>query len=284
VAGQLSYLNTSQVIERNLTLFPAGTRLPIGANGQIDFANPVALVTFPNGYIGNPENWERHARGNLSAVYKGFDNHTLRFGAGFNYDSLYKVKVSQNFGLDPATGNPIPFMPDLPLIDVSGTASTYLPTKDRKDAFFFVQDQWQFAKDWALTGGVRYDKYSDFGETVNPRAALVWEPRYDLTTKLIYGSAFRAPSFGEQYVLNNPATLGNPNLKPETLDSIELAFDYRPIDTLRLGLNVFNYWWKDIIRYVPDTEHPRPRLRTPAPKPVMVANWRPNGRPSTPSS
>jgi iron complex outermembrane receptor protein len=284
VTGQLSYLNTSQVIERNLTLFPAGTRLPIGANGQIDFANPVALVTFPNGYIGNPENWERHARGNLSAVYKGFDNHTLRFGAGFNYDSLYKVKVSQNFGLDPATGNPIPFMPDLPLIDVSGTASTYLPTKDRKDAFFFVQDQWQFAKDWALTGGVRYDKYSDFGETVNPRAALVWEPRYDLTTKLIYGSAFRAPSFGEQYVLNNPATLGNPNLKPETLDSIELAFDYRPIDTLRLGLNVFNYWWKDIIRYVPDTEHPRPRLRTPAPKPVMVANWRPNGRPSTPSS
>ena len=92
------------------------------------------------------------------------------------------------------------------------TSSTFLPTKDRKDAFFFVQDQWQFAKDWALTGGVRYDRYSDFGETVNPRAALVWEPRYDLTTKLMYGSAFRAPSFGEQYNLNNPAALGNPNL------------------------------------------------------------------------
>ncbi|MDT4292090.1 TonB-dependent receptor [Methylomonas sp. MO1] len=256
VTGQLSYLNTSQIVERNLTLFPPGARLPIGANGQIDFANPVGLVAFPNGYIGNPENWERHARGNLSAIYNGFENHILRFGAGINYDSIYKVKVSQNFGVDPATGTPIPFMPGVPLIDVSGTSSTFLPTKDRKDFFFFVQDQWKFAKDWALTGGVRYDRYSDFGETVNPRAALVWETRYDLTTKFMYGSAFRAPNFAELYATNNPAQLGNSGLKPETMDTIELAFDYRPHDKLRLGLNVFNYWWKDIIRYVPDTSAP----------------------------
>ncbi|NJD07628.1 MAG: TonB-dependent receptor [Methylococcaceae bacterium] len=261
VTGQISYFDTSQVVERNLTLFPAGTRLPIGANGQIDFAKPLGLVTFPNGYIGNPENWERHARASAAAVYRGFDSHTLRFGAGFNYDSIYKVRVSQNFGLDPVSGAPIPFMPGVPLVNVSGTSSTFLPTSDRKVGYFFVQDEWAFAKDWALTAGMRYDRYSDFGETVNPRAALVWETRYDLTTKLMYGSAFRAPSFGELYILNNPATLGNPNLKPETLDSIELAFDYRPTDRLRLGLNVFNYWWKDIIRYVPNTDSPSSSAR-----------------------
>lgn len=256
VTAQMSYFDTSQVVERNLVLFPPGTRLPIGANGQVDFANPQGLVTFPNGYIGNPENRERHARANVSGAYTGFDSHTVRLGAGFNYDNLYQVRVSQNFGLDPATGNPIPFMPGIPLIDVSGTSSSYLPTSERKDTFFFVQDEWQLANDWQLTGGLRYDSYSDFGGTANPRAALVWETRYDLTSKLMYGSAFRAPNFSEMYIVNNPDSLGNPHIKPETMDTVELAFDYRPRDTLRLGFNLFHYWWKNMIRYVPNANAP----------------------------
>lgn len=88
--------------------------------------------------------------------------------------------------------------------------------------------------------------------TVNPRMALVWETFYNLTSKLMYGTAFRAPSFSEMYAINNPVTLGNPKLRPETMDTVELAFDYRPRYDLRLGWNIFNYWWKDLIRYVPD--------------------------------
>jgi outer membrane receptor protein involved in Fe transport len=56
------------------------------------------------------------------------------------------------------------------------------------------------------------------------------------------------------YIINNPAQLGNPALKPETLENIELGFDYRPIDSLRLGLNFFSFWWKDIIRFVPNSD------------------------------
>lgn len=249
VMAQLSYLDADQ---HNTAAFPPGARLPIGANGLIDFANPVQYVTFANGFRGIPENWERHARANLSAVYRGFSAHTLRLGAGFNYDSIYKVRERKNFGTDPVTGTPIPFLPGTPLVDVSNTPLVYLPTKDRTDAFFLIQDEWAFASDWRLTAGMRYDNYSDFGETVNPRAALVWETRHDLTTKLMYGSAFRAPAFIELYNVNNPGANGNPRLRPETMDTIELAFDYRPDDKLRLGLNVFNYWWKDIIRFVPD--------------------------------
>lgn len=252
LTGQISYFDTSQVVQRNLTLLPPGTRLPIGANGQIDFATPTGLLTFPNGYIGNPEVWERHTRANLSAVYRGFSDHTVRFGAGFNYDNLYRAHESKNFGMDPVTGNSIPVLPGSKVVDVSGTSLAFMLPHDRKDGFFFVQDEWKLARDWTLTGGARYDYYSDFGETLNPRGALVWDLRYDLTAKLMYGSAFRAPSFAEMYAANNPVTLGNAQLKPETLDSIELAFDYRPRNDLRLGWNVFHYWWKDIIRYVPD--------------------------------
>ncbi|WP_292571733.1 TonB-dependent receptor [Methylomonas sp.] len=247
---QLSYFETSQEIERNLTLFPAGTTLPIGANGQIGAGAP---VTFPNGYIGNPEVWERHVRISQSFAYSGFQQHQLRSGIGFNYDSLFKANVSQNFGIDPTTGTPIPSLPGIPLTDVSGTSSTFIPEVDRKVAYLFLQDQWNFANDWTLTAGARYDHYSDFGNTFNPRAALIWEASYDLTAKLMYGSAFRAPSFQEMYIINNPAQLGNPALKPETMQNIELGFDYRPADSLRLGLNFFGYWWKDIIRFVPDS-------------------------------
>jgi iron complex outermembrane receptor protein len=54
------------------------------------------------------------------------------------------------------------------------------------------------------------------------------------------------------YNKNNPPAIGNPNLKPETMDTTEVAFDFRPRDDLRLGWNLFYYWWKDIIRYLPD--------------------------------
>ncbi|MGI9228191.1 MAG: TonB-dependent receptor domain-containing protein, partial [Gammaproteobacteria bacterium] len=83
----------------------------------------------------------------------------------------------------------------------------------------------------------------------NPRAALVWAARHDLTAKLLYGEAFRAPSFAEFRNQNNPVALGNTDLDPEEIKTLELAFDYRPKDSLKLGLNLFKYEWDDIIRF-----------------------------------
>ena len=254
VKAQLSYLDTSQEVESNVVYYPPGARLPIDiATGQIG-AGP--LVTFPQGYIGNPAVFERHASINTSAFYTGFDRHTLRMGAGFNYGTLYKAEATENFGINPLTGSANPLLPNFSLIDVTGTSASFIRTADRKNFFAFLQDEWKLAKDWALIAGVRYDNYSDFGNTVNPRVALVWEPHHDFTTKLLYGRAFRAPSFTNLYLTNNPVVNGNPNQKPETMDTIELAFNYLPTDKLRLGLNLFNYWWKDLIRITSTNKSP----------------------------
>jgi len=255
VKAQLSYLDTTQEPETYPTFFPAGAKLPIDpTTGQIGNG---PLVTFPDGFIGAPEVYERYARFNTSAFYTGFDRHTLRVGTGFNYSSLYNVSTHKNSGINPATGtaNPSPDH-DFSVIYVPDGPYIFIHPVDRKNVFAFLQDEWRFVKDWALTAGIRYDNYSDFGNTFNPRTALVWETRYDLTTKLMYGSAFRAPSFLELYSANNPANRGNPNLKPETMDTVELAFDYRPSDKLHMGLNIFNYWWQDIIRFIPDAGAP----------------------------
>jgi outer membrane receptor protein involved in Fe transport len=248
VAAQLSYFDTSQEIERDLRLFPPGTLLRIDSNGNINFVNPVGLISFPEGFIGNPEVFERHARFNISAFFKGFERHVLRGGTGFNYGNLYKTRETKNFGPSVIDGTVSPI--GGALTDVSDTLFVFLRERDRKNYYLFLQDEWRFANDWELIAGVRYDYYSDFGDTINPRFALVWQTRYDLTTKLLYGRAFRAPSFAELGNINNPVTVGNPNLDPETIQTLELAFDYRPVDKLRLGLNLFGYQWDDIIRFV----------------------------------
>ena len=100
---------------------------------------------------------------------------------------------------------------------------------------------------------MRYDHYTDFGDTTNPRAALVWSARHNLTIKALYGEAFRAPSFAETGEQANPALLGNSKLEPETLKSYELAFNYKPSYDLTLDLNLFQYYWKDIIQFIPDS-------------------------------
>jgi iron complex outermembrane receptor protein len=116
----------------------------------------------------------------------------------------------------------------------------------------FIQDIWTLNDKWEMTYGGRYDNYSDFGSTFNPRLALVWKTSSDFTTKFLYGKAFRAPSFQEVYQANNPVALGNLNLKPEQIKMYEVAFDYRPSKKWHVGLNLFTYDLTDKIIFVPD--------------------------------
>ena len=225
VTAQASYLNITE--RSDLTLYPPGS------------------FGFPDGVIGNPYKWERHLRFNLSAFYTGFQSHKLRFGAGTQDDDLYRTRETKNF----STPAPGVLSPLGSVVDVSDSAP-FLRPHSRRVNHVYVQDEWAFARDWYLTAGVRHDQYSDFGGTTNPRLALVWETAYNLTSKLLYGRAFRPPSFAELYNINNPVALGNPNLKPETNESVELAFAWQPASTLQTNLSLFRYRMKDILRFV----------------------------------
>ena len=44
-----------------------------------------------------------------------------------------------------------------------------------------------------LSAGVRYDHYTQFGGTANPRLGLIYHVAQPTTLKLLYGTAFRAP-------------------------------------------------------------------------------------------
>lgn len=239
---QASHLRTSQEVQGDLVLYPAGTTGPF-------FTAPTFPALYPDGVIGTPEVYEKHSRINITSFYTGIDDHEIGVGAGYYYGDLYKVKESKNYGINPYTMGLI--LPGDSPVNVSDTPFAFLTEDERENNYFFVQDVWQLANDWELTAGIRYDHYSDFGDTVNPRLALVWSTTRNLTTKFLYGEAFRAPSFAQTRALFNPLFQGNADLDPEELKSYEVAFDYRASYNLTLNLNAFYYEWEDIIQFVP---------------------------------
>jgi iron complex outermembrane receptor protein len=56
---------------------------------------------------------------------------------------------------------------------VTGTPFVYTPDYERDLWYVSVQDEWKINPHLELTTGVRFDHYSDFGSTTNPRVALV---------------------------------------------------------------------------------------------------------------
>jgi len=254
------YVNDKNIFQ----LLPPGTVVPIGDDGNIATAPNVAcpvvpglgqacLVSFPDGVWGNPGGIYNNDSLELNALYAEQTGHLIRANIGVTQqiEAAYETK---NFGPGtPAALVTGPAVLSGALTDVTGTPNIYMSDQKRTAWYLALQDEWQFAPDWALTGGVRNDHYSDFGNTINPRMALVWATNYNLTSKLLYGSAFRAPSFSELYAKNNPVVLGNPQLKPEKIQTMELAFDYRPTFTWQHLFNTYYYQAKDLIGYTPST-------------------------------
>lgn len=227
-----SYMNYQQRIPTALQLLPPNTTLATG--------------TFPNGMIGAPETSERQLRLSAYAIYSGFIGHNWRFGVGHDDLNMYETSELRNFNYT-ASGVPIPLTT---VTDFSNTTPFILPQR-RKVDYLYAQDEWNFTKDWALTAGMRHDRYSDSGGTTNPRLALVWDAELDVTVKLLYGRAFRAPAFAELYGITNPVAIGNPNLRPEKINTLEAAVSWQASKDVLVNLSVFRYSMQDIIRLVP---------------------------------
>lgn len=228
--ARVSYFNITQDPEKDILLYPPGA-----FDGD-----------FPDGLIGSPGYKENQARLDLSAVYRGLDNHRIHTGFGTFWADLYEVTERKNFNPD--------FSPKGSVVDVSDDPNeVWMPEEDRTNYYMFVQDEWKLAQNWQLVSGIRFDDYSDFGSTINPRAALIWATTDTITTKILYGRAFRAPSLNELYVSNNPVFTGNGELEAETIDTYEIGVSHQVTSRVLYGINLFYYEIDDLINAIPVT-------------------------------
>lgn len=230
VGATASMLHYAFTHPTNLMLLPPGSK--------------VGATTFPDGLIGGPNQWEKQFRVSGNASYSGFAGHSVRVGLGHDILDMHRTKTIKNYLLNAAG---VPINPG-PVIDYTGIQPHILPHL-RKVDYVYAQDEWGFAPDWTFTAGLRHDRYSDFGDTTNPRLALVWDATLDLTAKLLYGTAFRAPSFNEQYGIN-PVVNGNPNLRPETVRTIEAALSWKANRDTQVNLSLFRSNLQNIISLV----------------------------------
>jgi iron complex outermembrane receptor protein len=117
----------------------------------------------------------------------------------------------------------------------------------------YAQDEFTILRNLVLNAGVRYDYYSTFGSTTNPRLALIYSPFEKTVFKLIYGTAFRAPNVYELYYNDGEITQkANPGLTPEKIRTCEIVYEQFIGNNLHSTVNLFYNKIKDLINLTTD--------------------------------
>jgi iron complex outermembrane receptor protein len=195
----------------------------------------------------------------------------LAFGAEHRWDDyeltrpqFHGVNGANNLGLDPA-GND--FVQASAAGDVIGDRTVAAAFAETVVPVFSAQNEIPFVKHLELGASMRYEHYSDFGSTSNPKFTMDWRPFQPLMIRASYNEGFRAPNLS---VMNYPTRFtvgssldpyrgpvtglpidgqsqrqtgieGNPNLVPETSEGKTLGFvlDVPFVEGLRFSLD---YW------------------------------------------
>ena len=110
----------------------------------------------------------------------------------------------------------------------------------------FVQNELQLVPRLKLVTGLRFDHNSLTRHALTPRLALLVTPDSRTTLKLLYGSAFRAPSVAEADLTTFYYTR-NPGLKAERAQTVELEIQRRIAAPLLFGVSLYEYRVEDLI-------------------------------------
>jgi outer membrane receptor protein involved in Fe transport len=97
-----------------------------------------------------------------------------------------------------------------------------------------------------ISAGGRYDYYSTFGGSFNPRLGFLVKPYEGGNVKLLFGKAFKAPSVYELYYAG-VGQVASPNLQPENIYSAELELSQRLSRTVTATAAAFTNYVDDLI-------------------------------------
>lgn len=109
-----------------------------------------------------------------------------------------------------------------------------------------------FLKNLTLTAGYRFDYHNIYGDVLTYRLAAVYHLASQLSTKVMYGTSFNAPSSAQLYTnsMFPGDIIGNPDLKPEKAKTLEWAIMGKLNEHLYFNLNLFYTIIDDKIEYL----------------------------------
>jgi outer membrane receptor for ferrienterochelin and colicins len=104
-----------------------------------------------------------------------------------------------------------------------------------------------------LTGGIRYDNHSTYGGQLTGRIGATSRWSKSIVMKLLYGSAFKAPSPYLLYAspLGPGDVQGNAALKPQKIHTIEYQLSFKPSPFFGLTSGVSYNWLLDKAEFSP---------------------------------
>lgn len=133
-------------------------------------------------------------------------------------------------------------------------ASIFNKATDSYNWALYIQDEFQIFSNLTLNAGVRHDVYQTFGDTDNPRVALIYNPFEKTTIKGLYGEAFRAPNSYELFYEDGGISQkAGKDLKPETIRTYELVWEQYVADHLRMSVTGYHYKIRDLISLQKDS-------------------------------
>ena len=203
---------------------------------------PVSSV-YPNGMYAKPR-FTAYTYGlDVNLKLNLFKKHNTLFGVQADMYGIDDVELISSY--DTYTGAPLTYMENGNLM----YRGKYTQVEDRRgwiegnghdyhNIAFYFQNIYYPVENLSFTIGGRYDIDSELGGIFNPRLALVWNTNEKLIFKLLYGQAYRAPNSQEQY-RKTGFTIGNKDLKPETIKTTELSADYNIGKNINTRLTIF---------------------------------------------
>ncbi len=182
---------------------------------------------------------------NLSSTWDGLDDHTMTLGLSYRYQGLTDPKTYVN-SIYISTGSGLVPVPSADMHDISDFLN-WIESASRNNYAAYIQDIWEVTDKLNFSISGRYDYYTDFGSTFNPKVGFNYEIADGYQVHALYGRAFRAPDFGSLYIQNNPLISGNKKLDPEHINSVEAGVRASVTDALFIEAVYFYNDMKDLI-------------------------------------
>lgn len=182
-----------------------------------------------SGFISDLKWKASKAGGDIMLVNRSLESNTFVAGIAFERQRSFDIQHIAN-------NNP-GFLPEVQ--DVSDVFNWNKPAS-REIYAGYVEDIWEITEHVRLNLGARYDYYSDFGGTFNPRLSLSWDLIKNCNMRILYGTAFRAPDFGDRFAQNLGGASGDPNADPEEIETFEISIGGRTANALSGRITYFH--------------------------------------------